>query len=123
MKVDIQDRGDIENIVNVFYNKIKTDEKIGYFFTEIAKVNWDTHLPKMYDFWESIIFQTNSYVGNPLLKHFVLNKKSPMTIAHFEHWISLFVATVDELYQGEKAEIMKQRARNIATIMPSKILH
>jgi hemoglobin len=122
MKVDIQQRSDIEKIVNAFYEKIKTDEVIGYFFNDVAKVNWEVHLPKMYDFWESIIFQREVYAGNPLLKHFILNKKSPLTVAHFEHWYSLFEATIDELYEGENTNFMKQRARNIATLMPSKIL-
>lgn len=123
MKLDIQHRSDIENVVNVFYEKVKTDETIGYFFNDVAKVNWDTHLPKMYDFWESILFETNVYTGNPLLKHFLLNKKSPLTVAHFEHWFVLFEATVDKLYAGEKATMMKSRARNIATLMPTKILN
>lgn len=122
MKVDILNRSDIENVVNTFYEKIKTDEKIGYFFNDVAKINWDTHLPKMYDFWDNIIFQTNTYTGNPLLKHFLLHKKSPLAVAHFEHWFSVFEATVDELYEGEKATIMKERARNIATILPAKII-
>lgn len=55
IKKDILIREDIELLVNTFYDKIKKDDTIGYFFTEIANVDWPTHLPKMYDFWESIL--------------------------------------------------------------------
>ncbi|WP_367274609.1 group III truncated hemoglobin [uncultured Lutibacter sp.] len=48
---DINNREDIELLVNKFYEKVKVDETIGYIFNEIANINWDKHLPKMYDFW------------------------------------------------------------------------
>jgi hemoglobin len=41
---------------------------------------------------------------------------------HFEHWISLFHATVDELFHGENAELIKDRAQTIAAIMVTKIV-
>ena len=47
----INNREDIELLVNKFYEKVKVDETIGYIFNEIANINWDKHLPKMYDFW------------------------------------------------------------------------
>ena len=122
MKTDIKNRTDIEKLINSFYDKIKTDTKIGYFFTEVAHVNWEKHLPRMYDFWENIMFSTGNFVGNPMAKHKELHQKSTMTKAHFQHWNSLFDETVDELFIGEKAEEIKQRAANIATAMMYKTL-
>ena len=57
MKTDIKNRADIEKIVNAFYVKIKADADISYFFNEVAKVNWEDHLPKMYNFFENISFR------------------------------------------------------------------
>ncbi|MFE3847940.1 group III truncated hemoglobin [Flavobacterium sp. LB3P45] len=122
MKTDIKNRTDIEILINAFYDKIKTDSKIGYFFTEIAHVNWEKHLPKMYDFWENVMFSTGDFVGNPMDKHKELHQKSTMTKAHFLHWNALFDETVDELFAGEKAAEIKQRAANIATAMMYKTL-
>jgi hemoglobin len=122
MKTDIKNRTDIEKLINAFYDKIKTDTKIGYFFTEVAHVNWEKHLPRMYDFWENIMFSTGDFVGNPMAKHKELHQKSTMTKAHFQHWNDLFDETVDELFTGEKAEEIKQRAANIATAMMYKTL-
>ena len=122
MKTDIKNRSDIEKLINAFYDKIKIDTEIGYFFTEVAHVNWEKHLPRMYDFWENIMFSTGDFVGNPMAKHKELHQKSAMTKAHFQHWNALFDETVDELFAGEKAEEIKQRAANIATAMMYKTL-
>lgn len=122
MKTDINDRKDIELLVNAFYDKIKTDVVIGYLFTDVARVNWEKHLPIMYDFWENILFQTGNYNGNPMLRHKELHEKSTMEAAHFRHWTYLFNITVDELFEGAKAEEIKMRATNIAQVMRYKTL-
>lgn len=122
MKVDIKNRTDIETLINAFYDKIKSDAEIGYFFNDVAKVNWENHLPRMYDFWENILFSTGNYIGNPMLKHKELHEKSTMTEQHFKHWTTLFKLTVDELFKGVNAEEIKERATNIASAMMYKTL-
>jgi hemoglobin len=117
MKADIKNRTDIETLINAFYDKIKSDAVIGYFFNDVAKVNWENHLPRMYDFWENILFSTGNYEGNPMQVHEELQKKSEVRLEHFQHWNALFDATVDELFVGAKAEEIKQRATNIAAAM------
>lgn len=122
MKHDIQNRNDIERLVNAFYDKVKSDEVIGYLFTEVAAVSWEEHLPKMYNFWENILFYTGNYSGSPMIVHRELHKKSTMNEGHFSHWTSLFTATVDSLFSGERAEEIKSRASNIAAVMMYKTL-
>ncbi|HPW98479.1 MAG TPA: group III truncated hemoglobin, partial [Flavobacterium sp.] len=78
MKHDIQNREDIIKLVDVFYDKVKKDNVIGYIFSDIAHVNWDLHLPRMYDFWENILFYTGNFDGNPMMTHKTLNEKAPM---------------------------------------------
>lgn len=121
MKHDIINRKDIEQLINAFYDKVKEDEIIGYFFNEVVPVNWVKHLPVMYDFWENVVFHTGSYEGNPMHIHQNINKISPMKMEHFQRWILLFNHTVDELYEGQNAENIKQRAMSIATVMQIKI--
>lgn len=122
MKPDIQNRQDIEVLVNAFYEKVKTDAVIGYLFNEVAQVNWQTHLLKMYDFWENILFFTGNYDGNPMAKHKELHQKSNMNPSHFAHWNKLFTETVDQLFEGAKAEEIKNRALNISAAMMYKTL-
>ncbi len=123
MKKDIESINDIKILIDAFYEKVKVDTVIGYFFSEITKVNWDEHLPIMYSFWENILFHTGSYAGNPMKSHMMLNEKSPMNASHFERWLEIFNETVDKNFEGVNAEIIKQRAMAIATTMQIKIIY
>ena len=122
MKKDIENRGDIELLVNSFYEKVSNDPVIGFIFNDIVKVNWQRHLPVMYDFWENTLFYTGSYAGNPMETHRQLNQLIPLTAEHFQQWTRLFTSTVDELFTGEKALLAKQRALSISTLMQIKII-
>ena len=123
MKTDIENRKDIQLLINSFYDKVKADATIGFIFTAIMKVNWEKHLPVMYDFWENTLFYTGGYVGNPMEIHRRLNKVVPLSAEHFQRWTDLFTSTVDELFVGEKAALAKQRAISISTVIQIKILH
>ena len=117
---DIVSQDDIQVLVNSFYEKVKTSE-IGFFFEEIAKVNWEKHLPKMYIFWESVLFATVKFDGNPMGAHFPINEIIPIEKKHFEAWLKLWKETVDENFSGEIAESAKNKAENIAKLMSFKM--
>ncbi|MEO8710723.1 MAG: group III truncated hemoglobin [Parafilimonas sp.] len=121
MRSDIKNRKDIEQLVNRFYDKVKQDEVIGFIFNDVAKVNWEKHLPVMYDFWENIIFLSNKYAGNPMVVHTHLNSRIQLTSEYFERWLKLFREAVDELFTGNKAMHAKEKAHSIANIMAIKI--
>lgn len=121
MKKDILHRKDIELLVNGFYSKVKQDQEIGFIFSDIVQVNWEKHLPVMYDFFENMLFYTGGYTGNPMELHKHLNRLFPLTTAHFEQWYLLFSTTVDELFSGATADLAKQRVKSIATVMQIKI--
>lgn len=118
---DLENRNDIADVVNRFYEKVKTDDLISFFFTDVVPVDWEKHLPVMYDFWEQVVFGTGPYNGNPVKIHTDLSRKSPISHLHFNRWTELFISTVDDLFEGENAERMKQRAISIATVMQIKI--
>ena len=119
-KTDIKNRADIEKIVSVFYSRVKEDAAISYFFNDVAKTNRENHLPKMCDFFENILFSSGDYEGNPMLAHEELHKKSEVKENHFQHWGTMFDATVDELFEGVKADEIKLRSANIAIAMMQK---
>lgn len=120
MKTDIKNKEDIKILISAFYVKIKADVSMAYFFEDVARVNWEDHLPKVCNFFENILFSTGNYEGNPMVTHRELNKKSPVTPIHFQRWNLLFDTTVDELFVGSKADELKQRATNIAAAMMHK---
>ena len=117
---DIKDRQDLIKIVDTFYNTVKTDKTLGYIFDDVMHVNWDKHLPKMYDFWENILFQTGNYNGSPFPVHLKVNEKQQLGDAEFNRWMQVFIDTVNELYIGAKATELKQKAMNIQVIWKSK---
>lgn len=121
MKKDIKNSSDIQLMVNRFYDKIKEDKVVGFIFTEVMQVNWQKHLPVMYAFWENALFYTGGYNGNAMKKHIGMSRIVPLQKKHFTRWLQLFNQTVDEYFEGEKANLAKQRAHSIATIMQIKI--
>ncbi|MEO6884148.1 MAG: group III truncated hemoglobin [Bacteroidia bacterium] len=121
MKKDIQNRKDIELLINHFYEEVRKDELIGFIFNDIASVNWEKHLPIMYDFWEGLLFGNSNYKGNPMLVHIQLDKKIMLLPEHFERWKKLFFQSLDSLFQGEKTEETKSKANSIASVMLHKV--
>ena len=123
MKKDIKTIEDIKVLIIHFYKQAVEDPVIGHIFTTSIKVNWEKHLPVMYSFWENTLFYTGSYTGNPMIIHQRINNIVQLTTQHFDRWTALFNSTVDNHFEGEKAELAKQRALSIATVMKIKILN
>jgi hemoglobin len=121
MKADIRSRTDVEELLRLFYAKARTDERISFFFNELVEIHWETHLPRIADFWESILFGKGNYQGDPMLVHKQLNQKQAIEQKHFDAWLELFCDAVSENFAGEKAEEAKKRAVSIGAIMLLKL--
>ena len=112
----LENRDDIVFLVNAFYKKVEKSE-IGFFFNDVAKIDWGHHLPKMYDFWTTLLFGEVAYKGNPMAAHFPINSMVAMEKSHFETWIKIWTETVMEHFDGEVAELAVYKANNIALLM------
>lgn len=121
MKKDIESRADLLLLVTRFYEKLLNDDSISYLFTDVAKIKLEHHLPVLVDFWDNILFGVDTYRKNAMQPHIDLHRKSPLAKQHFETWLRYFKETVDELFEGEKAFLAKEKALSIATIMKIKI--
>lgn len=119
--MDIQSRTDIELLLTTFYEKVKKDDTIGFIFNDVAKVNWEHHIPIICDFWETLLLDTSSYTKNAMQVHYTLNRKIPLEEKHFQRWLQLFSETVDDLFSGAIAGQAKSKARSIASLMQFKI--
>ena len=117
-KKDILNRQDIESVVNHFYDKVRKDDVLSRMFDH---VDWEKHLPVMYDFWDNVLFYTGKYTGNPMAKHLMAHGRNPMTSTHFERWLKLFYEVLDESYAGKNTTLLKERANSIAKIMQIKL--
>jgi hemoglobin len=120
-RFDITDRRDVACLVNVFYDRVRDDDILGPIFDDVAHVDWTTHLPRMSDFWESVLFARATFKGAPLAVHRALAQQTPLTFDAFSRWITLFQSTVDDLFSGPMAEHAKNSAARIAAIMERDI--
>ena len=121
MKKDIENREDLLKLLTLFYNKLLADSSISYLFTDVAKIDLYHHLDILVDFWDSILFQSDTYRKNAMQPHMILHQRSPLQKHHFETWLKYFNGSVEELFEGEKAFLAKERALSIATIMRIKV--
>ena len=120
---EIQNREDVALLVNTFYTRVRENRELGPVFNGII-TDWPAHLELLTDFWESQLFLTKrSYSGDPIAVHREVDKTRDHTITMelFGTWLQLWIATIDDLFKGEKAWIAKNRARKMATMFYMKM--
>jgi len=121
-KHDIKSREDISKLIHAFYTEVREDDLLGPIFNKMIK-DWDTHLELLVNFWETNLFFVKKYTGNPLEAHMRTDKAFSHTIneLHFGTWLNLWFKNIDTLFEGENAQLAKNRARNMSTFMNIEI--
>ena len=120
---DIENQDDLYLLVDEFYKKLLADPAISYIFTEVVKIKILEHLPILVTFWSQAILGTGGYTKNLTEIHLDIDQKEHLTPELFNIWLGHFYTTVDEFFQGAKAEQIKTQALSIATIMQIKIIN
>lgn len=124
---DVQNRADLDAIVRLFYQRMLKDPIVGFIFVDVVKIDLETHLPVIVDFWFDILFKAQQspprtlYRGNTLQKHLAVNELISLKPGHFTRWLYLFSNAIDQLNQGSNAELMKERAELIAKSISAAI--
>jgi hemoglobin len=118
---DILGREEIVRLVDRFYEKVREDETLGFIFDKVAAIDWPSHLPKMYAFWQTVLFRDGGFRGDPIGKHARLVPLTAMGREQFDRWLALFEETVDELFTGENAGHIKRCAADMANVIHAKI--
>ena len=118
---DITTRADCERLVRAFYSTALTDPVIGFLFTDIARLDLEAHVPRITNFWETVLLGARSYGGGAFRPHLELNLKVRLRRGHFDRWLHLWSATVDELFVGERAELAKAHAARVASAFESRL--
>jgi hemoglobin len=116
---DILSLGDIKLLVNEFYCRIRSHEVLGPIFDARIDDRWPQHLEKMYTFWQTVLLDEHTYFGSPFPPHANL----PVDESHFNMWMGVFTQTVDDLFQGQKADEAKWRSAKMAQMFSIKIEH
>ena len=117
---DIKDKRDIKVLIDAFYEKVRKDAKIGSVFAaRIKDQEWPKHLEVMYSFWNTVLFAKNDYHGNPFSKH----QSLPIYQEHFDQWVALFRQSINDHFEGPKANEAMERANKMALMFMSKLEH
>ena len=118
---DIATRADCERLVRAFYGRAMVDPIIGFLFTDVAKLDLEAHIPRITNFWDTILLGARSYGGGAFRPHVELHFKVPLTRGHFDRWLYLWSMSVDELFEGERAELAKAHANRVAAAFASRL--
>ena len=119
--MDIETKEDIKTLVDTFYGRVRQDNRLGPIFNTIIGDHWEQHLPKMYAFWGMSLMGEGGYTGNAVQKHVAIDQQMPLQDAHFERWIGLWQQTVDELFEGKRAEDAKKKAELMLQLIRIKV--
>lgn len=118
---DIANRDDLAMLLTDFYGRAFGDDLLGPVFVDIAQMDLAAHLPVICDFWETVLFHGAQYRRNALVPHLRLHATAHLTPAHFDRWLMLWLATVDDRHLGPTAERAKLQATRIAGSMSRRI--
>lgn len=113
---DLKTREDVFLLVSTFYGKVRKNEFIGKYFNETI-ADWDEHLEKLTDFWETNLFFRPKFKGNPMRAHIQVDRNfdHEITSEHFGEWLNMWIETIDSLFAGELASRAKNNASKMAT--------
>lgn len=118
---DIQDRADCELLVRRFYSQALVDSLIGWIFTDVAKLDLESHVPRIASFWESVLLGAQSYPGGAFAPHAALHARAGLQPGHFARWLLLWNRSVDELFCGDRAEQAKAHAARVAAAFQRRL--
>ncbi|HTW12647.1 MAG TPA: group III truncated hemoglobin [Solirubrobacteraceae bacterium] len=118
---DIETRADCERLVRAFYGRALTDPIIGYLFTDVARLDLEAHVPRLTNFWQTILLGAHSYGGGAFRPHLELHFKAPLQKGHFDRWLFLWRMSVDELFSGPHAELAKAHAERVAQAFQNRL--
>lgn len=109
---------DIRRLVDSFYETVRADELLGPIFARHV-ADWSRHLPKMYDFWSTVVLHTGRYAGRPIEAHEVL---PGLTQAHFNRWVSLWERTVKSTIAPAGQAPFVLAAKRMAASMAARLV-
>jgi hemoglobin len=111
---DLQE-DDLIELLTAFYATVADDALLAPYF---AVVDMREHIPRIADFWSTLLFHTARYGGNAFRPHLAMPGLTP---EHFAHWLAVLETTVDARFAGEHATQMKDYGHRIAFSMQMRL--
>ena len=111
---DLRDE-DLHELLVAFYETVAGDALLAPYF---AVVDMREHMPRIVNFWSTLLFHTGRYSGNAFAPHLQM---PGLTADHFARWVATLEATVDARFAGPVATMMKELGHRIAYSMQLRL--
>ena len=119
---DLDSPDEIAEMVRRFYQDVAQDDLLGPLFNDVARVDWNEHLPKLTRFWCRALLGIEGYAGNPFRSHALINDRCPLTMEHFDRWLQLFQDAVELGWTGPHADRALALALQVAGVHSSQLV-
>lgn len=80
--------------------------------------DWERHLPRMQDFWASVVYRVGRYAGNPLQVHRAIGG---LEAHHFKRWLMLWEQTVQAQVKSDVGPSLILNARRMGRAMLARL--
>lgn len=114
---DLTSRADIHDLVVAFYREVVFDDVLAPVFTEVAEVDWAEHIPRLIDYWCRVLLGQPGYAGALLASHRHVHDIEPLRPEHFERWLALWGACLDQGWAGPTADRARTHAARIGSVI------
>ena len=121
MTTDLDSRAHIHDLVVRFYREIVFDDLLAPVFTEVAEVDWASHIPHLIDYWCRVLLGHAGYDGRIVAAHRDVHDVEPFSAELFDRWYGLWVRCVDDEWSGPTAERAKSHAARIAAMLSRQL--
>src|SRR3954469_22280235 len=111
---DLRD-DDLHELLLAFYARVEQEPLLAPYF---AGLDMPAHIPRIVDFWSTILFHTGRYSDNAFRPHLEM---PGLTAEHFARWVATLEATVDARFAGPMANQMKELGHRIAYSMQLRL--
>ena len=106
---------DLHDLLTAFYVAVEDDPLLAPYF---ASLDMQAHMPRIVDFWSTMLFHTGRYTGSAFQPH---AQMPGLTAQHFAHWVATLERTIDARFAGPNASRMKDLAHRIAYSMQLRL--
>ena len=120
-KPDLDCRENIERFVDLFYQRMLADPQLAPIFVDVAEIDLAVHLPHIKDYWCKLLLVESAYQRHTMNIHRQLHGKRPLRAEDFQRWLAFFAATLEDNFQGERADRAGQVAASIAANMQASL--